>query len=81
MALAEIITTIIAIAVFAAIVGYVVLVGYIPKSIPMHSVASPPGSSPCPFVSAKLKFNLVFGNKMPLNMTCGEFRELLQPGV
>ncbi|PWU80338.1 MAG: hypothetical protein DLM72_12615 [Candidatus Nitrosopolaris wilkensis] len=66
MTLVEIITTIIAVAVFAAIVGYILFVGYVPRSIPMHSVASPAESNPCNFVSSNLQFNRIFGEKCRL---------------
>ncbi|PWU80841.1 MAG: hypothetical protein DLM72_10050 [Candidatus Nitrosopolaris wilkensis] len=80
MALAEIITTIIAVAAFAAIVGYVLFVGYVPKSISMHSVASRPENDPCLFQKPSQKFDAMFLNKMPINMTCADFNKLLQAG-
>jgi len=80
MALTEIITNIIAVAAFAAIVGYILFVGHVPASIPMHSVASPPENNQCLFLSPTQQFNLIFGQRMPITMTCADFNKLLQAG-
>lgn len=80
LAVAEIISTIVVLVVVAIILGYIFIVGYVPKSIPMHSPAGPDGTNRCNFVSPNLKFSKLFGQKMPFNMTCGDFNKLLQAG-
>jgi len=81
MDLVAVVTTVIIVGVLGATIAYVLIVGHNPSSIPIRSVANPPRSSPCMFLSPNLKFNQLFGDKMPINMTCGDLRKLLQSGA
>jgi len=78
MDVASLISTIVVVGVVAALVGFILFVGYSPVSIPVHSTAGIPENSPCLFVKPSYKFNVIFHQMMPINMTCAGFDELLQ---
>jgi hypothetical protein len=78
MEIASLISTIVVAGVLAALVGFILFVGYVPISIPVNSTAGIPENSPCLFVKLSYKFDVIFHQKMPINMTCAGFDKLLQ---
>ncbi|MFZ0512332.1 MAG: hypothetical protein WAM14_12055 [Candidatus Nitrosopolaris sp.] len=71
------ITTLIIVGILTAVVGsiagFIIFVGHVPVSIPVHA----PEDGPCDDQSPNHKFNVVFGQQMPFNMTCADFNKLL----
>ncbi len=78
MEIASVIATVAAIGGLVAVVGFILFVGYVPVSIPVNSTAGIPENSPCLFVKPSYKFDVIFHQKMPINMTCADFNKILQ---
>lgn len=70
-------TTIILVGVLITVLGsiavFIIFVGHVPVSIPMHV----PEDGPCDDQLPNHKFKIVFGQQMPFSMTCADFNKLL----